>query len=693
MPKAGKILADLNVADFIGDMALAVADAQAKLDQNSIDQSLRLGQTVLPGMTQNLLSLGLQPAFYHFQYADLEMHLNIYYSTAIDFGVNFNLDRENESSNYDLQTEAVSGTATITVQDGQGIPPTGKVALTANSGGQLTVGSTTYALYPQGSPAPATGEPVELGTSLWQSAQESLLVALRNNSVWTNQATGDLQGVFMQWVTVSGVTSSTNRPDLYACDKATITVRTSPQGAPGDNFVIASLDSVSPPPSLELPSGSGSPHTSANGTVAGALAEIGAAIDPGFVMVTGGECNRALFFDHDEDETPRGYGADTQPLVTLDAVAALMAAYPSARVTLVGWADMTGGANNYNKGLSLRRAESMKQALVSRGVPAARIERPVGNGATQDFSGTDKAANRRVVITFTGLPDVLVARTSHPTAAWTGAPSGRQARIVPRTASPGASPPTPVVTFRGRDYTEGTDFQVGATAESTAENLANAIRTANANTAYGAFNRGDRIYLHGPGDYALYTLFARTPTAPTLSAAGSVRVAEPFGNGSPPASPQVRDTVVIESVQLVAVGVGTTPQANEFALGVSAAETARNLADAINAGAAAGTLPAGMRAQAAGNTVNLTGPTGTMLGTSNRNAFLLSGPRIGGRSSVSRKETSDRELRALNVDAHLSVKHELNVSGSSTIKARLVAVPAPPQFLQAIGDYLERWYP
>ncbi|MFY0572634.1 OmpA family protein [Archangium lansingense] len=693
MPKAGKLLADLNVADFIGDMALAVAEAQTKLDQNSVDQTLRLGQTVLPGMTQNLLSLGLQPAFYHFQYADLEMHLNIYYSTAIDFGVNFNLDRENESSNYDLQTEAVSGTATLTVQDGQGIPPVGKVALTANSGGQLTVGSTTYALFPSGSPSPATGEPVELGSSLWESAQDSLLVALRNHSVWTNQAAGDLQGVFMQWVTVSGVTASTNRPDLYACDKATITVRTAPTGAPGNNFVIASLDSVSPPPSLELPAGSGSPHTSAEATVAGALAEIGAAVDPAYVMVAGGECNRALFFNTDEDEPPVGYGADMQPGVTLDAVAALLATYPAARVTLKGWADLNGSPA-YNEGLSTRRGDSMKRALVSRGVPASRVDVVTpGGGETAGFSTTDKAANRRVVLTFSGVPDVLVARTTESTVAWTGAPSGRTARIVPRTGSPGASPPTPVVTFRRKPYTEGIDFLTGATAEDTAENLANAIRVANANTAYGAFNRGERIYLIGPGDYALFTLFARTPTAPALSAAGSVRVAEPFSNGRPPASPQARDTVVIESVQLVAVPVGTTPQANEFALGVSAAETAQNLADAINAGATAGSLPAGLRAQAAGSTVTLTGPTGTMLGTSNRNAFILSSPRIGGRSAVSRKESSDRELRALNVDAHLSVKHELNVSGSSTIKARLVAVPAPPQFLQAIGDYLERWYP
>lgn len=692
MPKAGKLLADLNVAEFIKDMGLAVAEAQERLDKNSVDQTLRLGQTVLPGMTQNLLSLGLQPAFYHFQYADLELHLNIYYSTQVDFGVNFNLDREDESSGYELETESATGTATITVQDGQGLPPIAKVALTANSGGQLTVGNTAYALVPSGGPAPATGQPVPLGSSLWQSAQEGLLVALRNNSVWTNQNAGDLQDVFMQWVTVSGVGSSTNRPDLYVCDKALVTVRTSPQGAPGDNLVIASLDSVSPAPSLELPAGSTSPRASSRPTVADALAEIGAAIDPAFLVVAGGQCNRALFFDTSEDEPPVPHGADTQPTVTLDAVAALLLAYPNAQVTLDGWADLRDRPRP-NQQLSERRVESVKRALMSRGVPATRMILR-GNGETDRFSTTDFAANRRVALSFTGVPDVLVARTPAATAAWTGASTARTARIVARTLAPAANPPTPVVTFRGRDYTQGTDFQVGATAESTAENLANAIRAATANTAYGAFNRGDRVYLHGPGDYALYTLFARTAAAPTLSAAGSVRVAEPFANGRPPASPQARDTLVIDSVQLVAVATGTAPQGNEFALGVSAAETASNLADALNAGATAGTLPPGLRAQAAGNTVTLTGPSGTMLGTSNRNAFLLSGARLGGRGgSTTRREESERQLRALNVDAHLSVKHELNVSGSSTIKARLVAVPAPPQFLQAIGDYLQRWYP
>lgn len=693
MPKAGKILADLNISEFIRDMGLAIAEAQEKLDTNSVTQTLRLGQTVLPGMTQNLLSMGLRPAFYHFQYADLEVNLHVYYSTSVDLDVNFNYDNESESSNYDLQTTASTGTATITVQDGEGIAPFARVALASNGPGQLTVGTTSYAL--DGGAGPnATGIPVARQPSLWETAREVLL-ALRNNSVWTNQADGDLQGVFMEWEMQSNVTASTNRPDLYVIDRSVITVRTAPTAAPGDNLVVAKLGSVTPAPTLKLPATSGTSYTSAATSAGAALADIGNQIDPGaFLVVSGGTCNRALYFDDNEHDVPTTtYGPDRDPTAVLDAAAALLAAFPSASLTLEGWADVRNTVP-YNEALSRKRADSMMRALVARGVSATRLT-AVGKGETNRFSTTDLAANRRVVLTFAGVDGVLVARVASTvtTAAWDPTAADRDARIVPRTSAGASSTATPVVTFMGRDYTQGTTFTLGATAESTAADLARAIRDANANTAFGAFARGDRVYLYGAGDHAMFTLFARTPTAPALSAAGTLRVARRFGDGRPPAAPQARDTVVIDNVQLVAVDAGTTAQPGQFALGVTAADTARNLAAAITAGSSSGLLAAGLQAQAAGSTVTVSGPSGTLLGTSNANAFALSSNRLGGRSTLDRKESSGRELRALNVDAHLAVKHELSVSGSSTIKARLVAVPAPPRFLQAIGDYLDRWYP
>ena len=41
------------------------------------------------------------------------------------------------------------------------------------------------------------------------------------------------------------------------------------------------------------------------------------------------------------------------------------------------------------------------------------------------------------------------------------------------------------------------------------------------------------------------------------------------------------------------------------------------------------------------------------------------------------------------LDIHYSRKFEMNVTGNSAISARLVSVPAPPQFLETVREFLE----
>jgi outer membrane protein OmpA-like peptidoglycan-associated protein len=83
---------------------------------------------------------------------------------------------------------------------------------------------------------------------------------------------------------------------------------------------------------------------------------------------------------------------------TVDDLAAILKAYPSARVRLEGHTDNTGDAAE-NMGLSRERADAVKAALTARGVDAARIEaagfgqeRPVASNATED----GRAQNRRL---------------------------------------------------------------------------------------------------------------------------------------------------------------------------------------------------------------------------------------------------------------------------------------------------------
>ena len=106
----------------------------------------------------------------------------------------------------------------------------------------------------------------------------------------------------------------------------------------------------------------------------------------------------------------------------IDTFMAYLGRNPDVHLSLDGFADIRGGASQYNRDLSLRRAEAVETALLARGIAAARIEPIViGFGAssaattdagTGDMGGSaavgadqtreaNRWANRRVVLTFT----------------------------------------------------------------------------------------------------------------------------------------------------------------------------------------------------------------------------------------------------------------------------------------------------
>ncbi len=87
----------------------------------------------------------------------------------------------------------------------------------------------------------------------------------------------------------------------------------------------------------------------------------------------------------------------------IDRVAQVLNRYPETRITVEGHTDAVGSLQ-YNQQLSERRAQSVKDALVSRGVNPARID-TVGYGETRPIASNDTEAgrqlNRRVTILIT----------------------------------------------------------------------------------------------------------------------------------------------------------------------------------------------------------------------------------------------------------------------------------------------------
>jgi peptidoglycan-associated lipoprotein len=105
-----------------------------------------------------------------------------------------------------------------------------------------------------------------------------------------------------------------------------------------------------------------------------------------------------VHFDYD------AYNLTDEDRTVLQRQAAWLAKYPSVRVTVEGHCDERG-TREYNLALGARRANSVKEYLVSGGVSAARVdtisygkERPI---CTESDEGC-YAQNRRGVTTITG---------------------------------------------------------------------------------------------------------------------------------------------------------------------------------------------------------------------------------------------------------------------------------------------------
>jgi outer membrane protein OmpA-like peptidoglycan-associated protein len=79
----------------------------------------------------------------------------------------------------------------------------------------------------------------------------------------------------------------------------------------------------------------------------------------------------------------------------LDRVANVLNGYPATMIRIEGHTDQSG-PEDYNLQLSQRRADSVRNALLSRNVAAARME-TVGFGESKPIS-SDPAQNRRVTV-------------------------------------------------------------------------------------------------------------------------------------------------------------------------------------------------------------------------------------------------------------------------------------------------------
>ena len=104
-----------------------------------------------------------------------------------------------------------------------------------------------------------------------------------------------------------------------------------------------------------------------------------------------------VYFDLDS------YQVNPEAYPRLDAQAQWLQRYPQVNVRIEGNADERG-TREYNLALGARRAESIRNYLVNRGVPAGRIdtisfgkERPIAPGSSQDSWARNRNGHTAIV--------------------------------------------------------------------------------------------------------------------------------------------------------------------------------------------------------------------------------------------------------------------------------------------------------
>lgn len=99
------ILQQVDVSDIFTNLALGIAEAQQKLDDNSVTQAIRLAQTQINGVS--LLQMGFAPVFYAFQHADISASINLKMALKenleFGFGIDLKLSSKKGYSETDKQ--------------------------------------------------------------------------------------------------------------------------------------------------------------------------------------------------------------------------------------------------------------------------------------------------------------------------------------------------------------------------------------------------------------------------------------------------------------------------------------------------------------------------------------------------------------------------------------------------------------
>lgn len=142
----GQVLADASVAEFISQLGLGIARAQRALDENSVEQ---IAEFIVPrpGLGgKTLLDLGLSPAFYHYQHADISCSMQLSLRVEKDLSLGLNLSGSLNDTTTSNSNQSESSSSTESGSETRTETRSANVEITASSTGALSVGGQNFSL-------------------------------------------------------------------------------------------------------------------------------------------------------------------------------------------------------------------------------------------------------------------------------------------------------------------------------------------------------------------------------------------------------------------------------------------------------------------------------------------------------------------------------------------------------------------
>jgi outer membrane protein OmpA-like peptidoglycan-associated protein len=682
----GQVLADASVAEFIKELGLGIAEAQAALDRNSIEQIAILSQTTPSFSGKSLIELGLTPPFYHYQYADLEVSLSLSLKVQKDFGVNLGFNIGSSNQEQQSSSSGSTGQLGIEVRFGGGEPAKGVIELVSATAGTVVTGNTTTTLV-TGSPSAATD--VAIVPNRIRDTAYALADELRGNDV------PEIDRVSVE--IVSGPTPVNPNTDLaavFVCAPNRVVVKGT-QTTPAWALLALTVNDITgvvinggtplvigPAASLEV----------ATTTIATAID--GQSDVTAEVLVNEGRVTVTPLFDHDRDELLPA------ALDGLRRVARMLQTNSAWTLRLDGHTDLTG-STSYNDDLSQRRANRVRDFLLAQGVQGSQLSTQALGETQPAASGSGPvAANRRVELHLTAGPAHLIEIVGGPLVTTWGTmsvtPNASGSFVATQNSTALVAATGHYVEINNGTITTRLFLTLGAsgahqfdyTATSAAEaDVATALAAAITThvTDVEAWAVGNVVQILPPDSLARLSLYTtvrgNAANLLPLTTTGSLSRISAFAGGLDPAEPADGNTVSVGSTQLLVRASGANFANHEFNKGVDAAATATNLATAISS-------ISGFSAAAAGAVVTITGASGTTVATNNANAFMLSASRIPGLAQFESEERTRAMAWGGSIGVRYSRQFGMEVTGNSSIRARLVAVPAPVELLDEIRDYL-----